>query len=157
MIDATYKTTKYDLPLLYVCVKTNHGYCVVAEFISQNECVTTIQEALEVLKTWNPQWQPEFFISDYSEGEIAAIETSFPGTVVYICDFRREQAWERWIKDHKRGLASLDADVNLDLLRACAWAPSATPNEDGLKDRNFKAAVDNTNIFRNRASKYNSS
>ena len=60
MIDATYKTTKYDLPLFFVCVKTNHGYCVAAEFISQNECATAIQEPLEVLKTWNPQWQPEF-------------------------------------------------------------------------------------------------
>ena len=80
---------------------------------------------------------------DYSEAEIAAIETSFPGTVVYICDFHREQAWERWVKDHKHGLTSSDADVLLDLLRACAWAPSATPDEDGLKDRNFKVAVDN--------------
>ena len=64
MIDATYKTTKYDLPLFFVCIKTNHGYCVVAEFISQNECATAIQEPLEVLKTWNPQWQPEFFMCD---------------------------------------------------------------------------------------------
>lgn len=86
MIDATYKTTKYDLPV-FVCVKTNHGYCVVAEFISQNECATTIQEALEVLKTRNPQCQPGFFMCDYNEAEIAAIETSFPGTLVYICDF----------------------------------------------------------------------
>ena len=143
MIDATYQTTKYDLPLFFVCVKTNHGYCVVAEFISQNECATTIQEALEVLKIWNPQWQPAYFMCDYSEAEIAAIETSFPGTLVYICDFHREQAWERWVKDHKHGLTSSDADVPLDLLRACAWAPSTTPDEDGLKDCNFKAAVDN--------------
>ena len=80
---------------------------------------------------------------DYSEAEIAAIETSFPGTLVYICDFHREQAWERWVKDHKHGLTSSDADVLLDLLRACAWAPSTAPDEDGLKDCNFKAAVDN--------------
>ena len=49
MIDATYKTSKYDLPLLFVCVKTNHGYCVVAEFIAQNVRAAAIQEALEVL------------------------------------------------------------------------------------------------------------
>ena len=59
-----------------MCVKTNHGYCEVAELISQNECATAIQEPLEVLKTWN---SPEFFMCDYSEAEIAAIETSFPG------------------------------------------------------------------------------
>lgn len=33
LIDATYKTTKYDLPLFFICVPTNVGYCVVAEFV----------------------------------------------------------------------------------------------------------------------------
>ena len=142
MIDATYKTTKYDLPLFFVCIKTNHGYCVVAEFVSQNECATAIQEALEVLKTWNPMWQPAFFMSDYSEAEIIGIESSFPGTFVYICDFHREQAWKRWVKDHKHGLIASDADLLLDLLRACAWALSATLNEDCAKHHHFQAAVD---------------
>ena len=142
MIDATYKTTKYDLPLFLVCVKTNHGYCVVAEFISQNECAAAIQEALEVLKTWNPQWKPAFFMCDYSEAEISGIESSFPGTVVYICDFHREQAWERWVKDHKQGLTASDADLLLDLLRKFAWAPSATPDKDFVKDHHFQTAVD---------------
>ena len=80
---------------------------------------------------------------DYSDAEIAAIETSFPGTVVYICGFHREQAWERWVKDHKHDLTSSDADVLLDFFQACVRAPSATPDEDGLKDQNFKVAVDN--------------
>ena len=51
-----------------------HGYCVVAEFITQNECVAAIQEALEVLKTLNPQWQPAFFMCEYNEAEISGIE-----------------------------------------------------------------------------------
>lgn len=31
LIDATYKTTKYALPLFFVCVKTNCGYAVVGK------------------------------------------------------------------------------------------------------------------------------
>ena len=31
LIDATYKTTKYNLPLFFVCVLTNTGYQIVGE------------------------------------------------------------------------------------------------------------------------------
>lgn len=37
LMDATYKTTKYSIPLFFVCVKTNVSYSVVAEFIIQSE------------------------------------------------------------------------------------------------------------------------
>ena len=37
LMDATYKTTKYAMPLFFICVHTNIGYNVVAEFMSQTE------------------------------------------------------------------------------------------------------------------------
>ena len=98
LLDATYKTTKYDLSLFFLCVKTNIGYSVVAEFVIQSETTQQISEALAVLKQWNPNWKPSFFIIDYSEAELSAIEEVFPSTKVYLCDFHREQAWERWCK-----------------------------------------------------------
>ena len=49
-MDATYKTTKYSIPLFFVCVKTNVSYSVVAEFIIQSEMKDDIFEALSVLK-----------------------------------------------------------------------------------------------------------
>ena len=49
LMDATYQTTWYDLPLFFVSVRTNAGYCVVAEFIVQSESATHIQEALRLL------------------------------------------------------------------------------------------------------------
>ena len=74
-------------------IRTNSGYCVVAEFICQSESTDHIYEALEVIKEWNPNWLPKFFMTDYSEAEIGALELSFPSTtVVYLCDFHREQA-----------------------------------------------------------------
>ena len=46
LMDATYKTTKYELPLFFISVQTNVGYSTVAQFITQNETAQDIQEAL---------------------------------------------------------------------------------------------------------------
>ena len=46
LIDATYKTTRYKLALFFICVKTNVGYSVVAEFVVQSETSNNIYEAL---------------------------------------------------------------------------------------------------------------
>ena len=41
LIDATYKTTLYDVPLFFVTVCTNIGYTVVADFIFCQKQVKT--------------------------------------------------------------------------------------------------------------------
>lgn len=93
---------------------------MVAEFIVQSESAVGVEEALHVLRTWNPNWKPSFFMTDYSEAEIAALEALFPNAKVYLCDFHREQAWERWTKDRKHGLSTLEAEWLLNQLQACA-------------------------------------
>ena len=50
LMDSTYKTSKYELPLFFVCVSTNVGYFVVATFIVGKETQINIAEALEKLK-----------------------------------------------------------------------------------------------------------
>ena len=37
LIDATYKTTKYELDLFFICVQTNIGYSIAGKFIVQSE------------------------------------------------------------------------------------------------------------------------
>jgi len=37
LLDATYKTSRYALPLFFICVKTNVNYAVAASFIVQSE------------------------------------------------------------------------------------------------------------------------
>ena len=64
LIDATYRTTKYELPLFFICVKTNVGYSIVADFIVQFETTSHIEEALKILRKWNPLWQPSHFMCD---------------------------------------------------------------------------------------------
>ena len=143
VIDATYKTTLYDLALFFITVKTNAGYTVAAEFIIQTETNEQIEEALNILKSWNPNWSPTYFMSDYSEAEILGIESAFPESQVYLCDFHREQSWERWVKDHKHGLTKDDGDSLLDLLRNCANAPPTPLHEDKEQDFYYKEALSN--------------
>ena len=62
LIDATCKTTKYVLALFFICVRMNVGHSVEAEFIVQSESADNIdiEEDLQELKSWNPEWNPRF-------------------------------------------------------------------------------------------------
>lgn len=73
LLDATYKTTRYALPLLFLAVKTNVDYQVVGSFMTEDETVCSIKEALEVLGRWNPDWSPSLFMTDNCSQEIQAI------------------------------------------------------------------------------------
>ena len=142
LMDATYKTTKYSIPLFFLCVKTNVNYTVVAEFILQSESTDNIFEALLIVKYWTPNWDPKYFITDYSDAEMSAINKLFPNTQLYLCEFHREQAWERWVKDRKHGLSEIQAATLLDLLRDCANAPVNSTVEGKPADYLFKHALE---------------
>lgn len=60
------------------------GYCFVAE------TAEAIQEALQTLKSWNPDCNPPFVLCDYSKAEISTIQHTLPGSSVFLCDFHRE-------------------------------------------------------------------
>ena len=132
-LEATYKTTKYNFPLFFICVRTNTKYMIVAEFSVQSESTESILEAINIIKQWNPTWNPKLFLCDYSDAEIATIEQAFPGILVYLCDFHGEQAWTQWIHNWKHGLSASDGEALLSMLIVCAWA---SPREDG-KDKDY--------------------
>ena len=142
LMDATYKTTKYSIPLFFLCVKTNVNYMVVAEFVLQAENADHIYEALSIVKSWTPNWDPKYFITDYSDAKISAINKLFPKTQLYLCEFHREQAWERWVKDRKHGLSEIQAATLLDLLRDCANAPVNFTVENEPADYLFKQTLE---------------
>lgn len=79
LLDATYRTTKYALPLFFLVVKTNVDYQVVGSFVLQSEASYEIEKALKVIADWNTDWSPKSFLVDYSEAEIGAVERLFPG------------------------------------------------------------------------------
>ena len=141
LIDATYKTTRYELPLFFLSAKTNVGYSPIAQFVIHHERMEDIAKALQIIKDWNPAWSPKFFMSDYSEVEMMAAERVFPNTKLYLCDFHREQSWERWIKNHQNEVKREDQDSLLELLRSCAWAPPSDPTLGLPIDANYQRAV----------------
>lgn len=92
LLDATYKTMRYELPLFFIVVKTNVNYLVVGSFIIQRETTASIEEALGILKCWNHSWEPKYFMTDFCHEEINAIENTFTGknislqySTVYCC------------------------------------------------------------------------
>ena len=64
LLDATYKTTKYSIPLFFVAVKTNVKYMVVGSFAIQEETTEAITEAMDILKLCNESWGPVCFMVD---------------------------------------------------------------------------------------------
>ena len=78
-LDATYRTTRYTLPLFLLVVKTNVDYQVAGTFVSEIEDIESIEEALGIFKRWSPGLKPKFFMTDYGNEEIHAIESIFNG------------------------------------------------------------------------------
>ena len=87
LLDATYRTTRYALPLFFVAVKTNFDYQIVGSFVTEDETKESIKEALSILKEWNPKWRPSHFMTDFCEEEIQAAESVFEGTLNFEVRF----------------------------------------------------------------------
>lgn len=79
LLDATYRTTRYALPLFFLVVKTNIDYQIVGTFVCESESVLAITEALKVIAEWNPGFKPSHCMTDYCLEEINAVEEVFPG------------------------------------------------------------------------------
>ena len=58
-----------------------------------------LAEALQIISHWNKEWKPPCFMVDYSAAELNGILAVFPSANVYLCEFHREQAWTRWIRN----------------------------------------------------------
>lgn len=84
LIDATYRTTSYGLPLLCLCVATNVGYYNVATMLLIDESTAAISSALSKVAEWNPSWKPRYVMSDFCEAQIAALEATFPGEFCHL-------------------------------------------------------------------------
>ncbi|XP_062583252.1 uncharacterized protein LOC134245018 [Saccostrea cucullata] len=133
IMDATYKTSKYALPLFFVCVQTNVGHSICGSFLVSSESKSCIKEGLNKLKQWNPNWSPKYFITDYDEREIQAIEEAFQDCFVYLCAFHREQAWTRWLKQIKNEVGRYQDDI-IELMRKVANSPSECSYKEAVVD-----------------------
>ena len=81
LLDATYKTSRLNLPLFFMVVKTNVGYMCVCSFITQHEDAQSIAEALHMIKEVIAKDGHTFkaFMVDKSQAEMKALQLVFPG------------------------------------------------------------------------------
>ena len=79
LVDATYKTTRYALPLFFLVVKTNVDYQVVAAFLTEGETTENITAVLTKIKEWNPGFNPPYALVNCCSEEINALDTLHPG------------------------------------------------------------------------------
>ncbi|CAC5404528.1 unnamed protein product [Mytilus coruscus] len=66
---------------------------------------------------------------DYATEEINVIESVFPDSYVYLCDFHREQAWDRWLNAGHNGVQLYKSQI-LDLIRNIATASTEMEFEE---------------------------
>lgn len=76
--------SKIPFPLFCIYVQTNVDFQLVGEFIVQTNSNAMISEGLQKIKEWNPGWSPKFVVIDFSEEQINAVETVFPGEFIYL-------------------------------------------------------------------------
>ena len=114
MMDSIYRTTKYGFPCFFVTVKTSLGSGrVVATIIPQYETQELVSEGLRIVKEWNSNWSPQFFMTDKSSVELGAIGSLFPSCFRLLCDFHRAQAWERWVNKGTNEVSHSDKETVL--------------------------------------------
>ena len=94
-------------PIILV-VRTNVGYAVIAKYIVQHEDMTSITEAMSILrKSWDKEGiNIGNFMIDCQQSEENAICVVFPGSGVYLCAFHRLHAWFWWIVNTKNGVSN---------------------------------------------------
>uniref|UniRef100_T1ILB1 Uncharacterized protein n=1 Tax=Strigamia maritima TaxID=126957 RepID=T1ILB1_STRMM len=98
---------------------TNHAFYPSKRSIRNHVYIATQQQKYQ----WNPEWNLKYFMLDYSNAELLSISTVFPLCKKDLCDFRREQAWTRWVR--KTGnINSGDGEFVLHHLRKIAYSNS---------------------------------
>lgn len=132
-LDATNKTTDYSLPLFFLVVKTPTNYMVAGVFVVQYETSACISEALSVFKSWDPEYLPKYFMVDFCQAEISAISEVFPQSEVMLCNFHREQAWERWVKKKENDVPPDQKDALLGHFRKIANSSSREEFDEAYK------------------------
>ena len=63
-------------------VKTNIDYQIVATFVTENESQDCIEETLQIIKSWNEHFLPQYGMTDY-----CTEETVFPGIEEFTSNY----------------------------------------------------------------------
>ena len=63
------------------------------------ECETKLN--LSIILKQIKHLNPNLFVMEFSNSEIASVEEVFPNSLIRICFFHAKQAWKRWLTKSK--------------------------------------------------------
>ena len=72
------------MPYLYFSWQSRQmqiDYPIVASFVIEYETCKSISEAVPVIKSWNPEFDLKYGMTDYCDEEIRALENNFSSIV----------------------------------------------------------------------------
>ncbi|XP_022098372.1 uncharacterized protein LOC110983427 [Acanthaster planci] len=81
------------MPTYFLQVRTHAGYQLVGTVLMQYWSSQALVDALQVVRDWNPDWQPQAMLVDLIEEEVEALQKLFPECNFYISSVHRELAW----------------------------------------------------------------
>ncbi|XP_071948368.1 uncharacterized protein [Antedon mediterranea] len=105
VIDSTYKTHRYPLPLYTLWIYIDEKFICVAIIIMQCDATDDLAQALRHLKHWNPNWNPEYFLMDTQQPCWKAVEQTFPNSKVFVSSFHCNQSWLQFLSSKKVNLS----------------------------------------------------
>ncbi|XP_062621423.1 uncharacterized protein LOC134283018 [Saccostrea cucullata] len=126
VIDSTFNTTKFNIPLYELVVHTNTGYTPIGIIITEDETEEQIAEGLSILKSWNAGWSPSVSVTDCDIAQSNALSKVFPDCSQFLCKFHIIQAWKRWLS---RGENKLTGEKDAVLEHLKSIADSATKDD----------------------------
>ena len=77
---------------------------ILQVIVTFDQTKATITKALQIIKDWNPTWEPTISMTDMDLGEINGLKAVFPSLKhQMLCDFHVQQAWNREVKGFFKG------------------------------------------------------
>jgi hypothetical protein len=136
MIDGTYKTSKWGLPLLILVVMDAQGVGYPAAYIVvSEETKDSLTEVILHIRNLVPEWKPLTFMGDKSVEEKHGALTVFPSADWILCMFHVKQAWNRIIIATAYGVGDKVAqECILAMLECIAHADNADARDDALNE-----------------------
>jgi histone-lysine N-methyltransferase SETD2 len=89
LVDCTYKTNCYNLPLLQIveCTSTGKTFCITLELIHHERQESYEWAYMRLRELFDPNALPNVFVSDREQASMNAVEKVFPDARVLLCCF----------------------------------------------------------------------
>lgn len=79
VIDIVYRSATLPTDVVFLFVRTNVDFQLVVGFVGDAGTTEAVEEGFMVMKEWNPDWTPEYFVMDHKVEMMEMVKRVFPG------------------------------------------------------------------------------